>query len=87
MAHLKHKKISVFNIVIFVVLILYTLFLVALMLWGALTSMKTLNDFYLHKFGLPEQWTVSNYTEVLEKFSLKVTINGSQGLIDIWGIS
>ncbi len=85
MTDLKRKKISVFSIVIFVVLVLYTLLLVALMTWGFLTSMKELNDFYLHKFGLPEQWTFSNYTEVLAKFSLKVTINGQQGLVDIWG--
>ena len=85
MAYSKRKKISVFSIFIFVILISYTLFMLALMLWGFLTSMKGLNDFYLHKFGLPEQWTFSNYKEVLAKFSLKVTINGQQGLVNIWG--
>ena len=78
MASSTNKKWSTLNIILFIVLVLYTVLLVTLMLWGFFTSFKTRDDFYHHKMGLPQEWAWSNYTFVFENFSITVLNNLGQ---------
>ena len=86
MARLKRKKISIFSIVICTILVLYTAFLLYLMLWGFFTSLKTRDDFYRHKLGMPEVWAWENYSYVLKNFSLYIINSAGQKVrINMWG--
>lgn len=71
----KMKRLGVFNTILLVVLSFYALSLVILMLWGAMTSLKTLDDFYGNKVWLPKgpitEWAWSNYPYVLQNFYVK----------------
>ena len=71
----KLKRLGVFNAILLVVLFLYAISLVVLMLWGAMTSLKTLDDFYGNKLWLPKghitEWAWSNYPYVLQNFYVK----------------
>ena len=65
--------------ILLVVLILYTISLVILLLWGLSTSLKTYDDFYYNKVGLPSgsptTWGWNNYYVVLSKFKVSWTID------------
>ena len=71
----KRKRINVFNAVLLVVLSLYALSLIILLIWGAFTSLKTLDDFYSNKLWLPTgsltKWAWSNYPYVLQNFYVR----------------
>ena len=60
------------KVILLVVLLIYSLSLLVLMLWGLSTSLKTYEDFYYHKVGLPSgslsTWGWSNYSYVLQNF-------------------
>ena len=52
--------------------------MISLMVWGFFTSLKTRDDFYHHKIGLPQEWAWSNYGFVLENFAVTVLNNVGQ---------
>ena len=86
----KKKHFGVFNIVLLSVLCLYTAMLIILLLWGSVTSLKTLDDFYSNKLWLPSgkitTWGWDNFSYVFQNFA--VTLKDAQGRrikIDIYG--
>ena len=86
MSNSKRKRWSTLNIILLVVLVLYTLLLVSLMTWGFFTSLKTRDDFYHHKIGLPQEWAWSNYSYVFSNFAVTVLNNvGQRVRINILG--
>ena len=83
------KKISYVSIVLWAILVIYTLVFLALVLWGVLTSLKTNDDITLWEnyFGLPKHWDTrevlkpwewewKNYGAIVEYFQLPLTRNG-----------
>ena len=86
----KKARLGVFNIALMAILILYTVLLVALLIWGCMTSLKTRGDFYNNKLGLPSgsiaTWGWDNYSFVLKNFAVKkIDSLGRKISINIWG--
>lgn len=84
------KNLSFFNMGLLVILCVYSLALCILILWGANTSLKTLDDFYGNKVWLPagkiSEWGWDNYAYVLQNFAVKVKdAQGRMVLVNIWG--
>lgn len=68
---------STFTVVVFVILLIYSLLLISLFGWGFLTSLKDdLTDFRLNTYGLPKgniwEWKWSHYVDALTGLSIKV---------------
>lgn len=57
----KLKNTSVFNVVLFVLLVVFSLSLVLPFLYALLTSFKTVNDYRINAFGFPNPFTFENY--------------------------
>ena len=59
------KKRGLLNYILLVVLILYSVILITLMLWGMITSLKSRSGFYSNKLwlpkGAPTEWAWDNY--------------------------
>lgn len=73
--------------VILSLLILWSLILIFMLLWGLLSSLKTYNDFRKNLFGLPQQWMFSNYATALSKLYVVVADpNGGNTRIYIEGL-
>lgn len=75
MKNIYKRKMSVFNCILFCILILYCLLFITLALWGLTTSLKTRNDFYSNKLWLPKELAFSNYSYVWQNFAV-TTIDG-----------
>ena len=68
------RKINLFDIVILVVLSILSLFLIALLFWGIITSLKTVDDALYYPVELPrEGWQFSNYGYLLSHFNIMVS--------------
>ena len=64
----KRTKMNVFSVILFVVLILYTISLFVPFFWGLMSSFKDRFDFVLNPFGFPKKWMFSNYSNASEFF-------------------
>lgn len=74
----KHEKITPLTIVIVIFLILYCLAILALLIWGLISSFKSPNkDFRLNPVGFPKQWTLENFKNVYNLFYVDVLRNGT----------
>lgn len=69
---------DVLAIVGFVLLAIYAISLFAPMIWALLTSLKTREDFYYNKFGLPQQWMFSNYVIAFTKMNITINVPGGR---------
>lgn len=71
------KKMDVFTIVVYALIILYVLSMLYLLLFGMMNSFKHQFDFKENKFGLPSSkwggWQFSNYGELFVKFIVPIT--------------
>ena len=67
--HMKRKKISVLNLILFVVLAAYTISLLYPMFWAVITSVKEQYDFLDNVLGLPSKVMIENFGTVFEHFS------------------
>lgn len=88
----KKKKVHLgfVNISLLVILTVYSLFLGLLLLWGAVTSIKTLDEFYRNTLWIPSgnitEWGWDNYIYVFENFAVRVKdTNGRILKVDILG--
>lgn len=62
-------------IILFVLLTIYSLFIIYLLFWGIMTSLKTPNDFRDNVLGVPrEEWAFSNFLTVFQRFYVDVVI-------------
>ena len=70
----KKRKLSPFKIIGFIVLLVYTISMLSLMIWGVSTSLKTQMDFRKDKIGLPAgwpwEWEWSNIAFVFSRFKI-----------------
>lgn len=78
---MKKSKVTVFAVIIFVLLILYTLVLFVPTLWGLMTSLKTANDATLYPFSVRWPLQFRNFARVFEKLSVEVDVYNSEGLL------
>ncbi len=91
--HKQRKKgNSVLKSVLFTVLLIYTISLVILLLWGLSTSLKTSDDFYTNKVwlpsGSPTEWGWSNYPYVFQNFFVvSKDVLGRRVSTNIWGLA
>ena len=67
------KNLNPFTVVVCTILLIYTLLLIALLLWGFFTSVKdNFTDFRLNKFGFPKNFMWNHYAEAFQKIQLEV---------------
>lgn len=73
------EKRSIFLNIYFGILIVYSILMVLLLVWGIMTSIKTAEDFRLNKIGLPSgmvsEWGWNNFAIIIKNFSIDVSIN------------
>jgi len=79
------KNISILNIMLLVILLIYTLSMVMLLLWGVSTSLKSVDEFRLNVIGLPKTFEFGNFPFVLNYFY--VPILTSEGFRKYVGLS
>lgn len=85
----KKKKINITEIILLVILIVYTISIVYLVAWGLLTSFKTQDDFLIQQniFGLPERFAWENYEAVFNRLYVQVVRDGVRYKITVvWQI-
>lgn len=70
------RKTSLFFIVLFVFLIIYSLLFVGLLVWAMISSFKTPRDFQTNPVGLPEK-IVNNFAEAIKLY--KIQVGGVKG--------
>lgn len=63
---------SVFAIVVFIILILYTITLLVPFGWTLLTSLKARLEYISSPFGLPKNWLFKNYLDVFQALSIPI---------------
>lgn len=69
----KKHNISVYSVLCFTILILYSLLMVFFVLWSIITSLKTEIDFSKHPLSLPQKWMFSNYSVAFKYFKIEFT--------------
>lgn len=79
----KHKR-ELFPIIFFVILFLYTLSMIVPMVWTFITSVKDVIDFTMNKFGLPDIWMFSNYTDAFKGLYVEVSTSGGMRNVYMW---
>ena len=70
------KTTSPLYIVIFIVLLFYVAFLLYLMFWGIITSLKTVGEFNDNVMGLPNDFTFNNFITIFNNFYVRVNEKG-----------
>ena len=68
----KKGRMSPVMLVLFVVLVVYTISLITPLLWGVLTSLKGKYDFRTNVFGLPKEWLFKNYLDAFQAYSKRI---------------
>ena len=72
-----NKRMGVMNWTLFTILIIYTLSMFILFLWGISTSLKTRDEWSTDKVwfpdGWPWTWGWSNFETVISNFVLQIT--------------
>lgn len=89
--HKEKSKTSIFFVFVFIFLAVFSLFLIGMLAWGILTSLKNdLNDFKYNVLGLPnikesfnELVKLSNYTTIFKQFKFKYNVK--QSVVDFFG--
>lgn len=67
-------------IVLFILLTIYSLFIIYLLVWGIITSLKTVDDFRNNILGFPKQGLAfSNFSYVFKNFYVDIEVNGVPG--------
>ena len=67
---------QVFPMVVFILLIVYVVSFITPFVWALLTSLKTVDNFNMDKFGFPEKLVFENYPFVIDKINVRVFVEG-----------
>lgn len=62
------KNFSFFKTILFALLVIYSLSLLIPLFWGAIASLKSVDEFRLNILGFPEQVTFENFEHVINRF-------------------
>ncbi len=71
-------------IILFIVLVLYTISMLYPLLWGALTSLKSIDEFRSNKLGFPQDWAFSNFATVMQNFIVDGVRDGRTFEQNVW---
>ena len=83
------KKTNPLYVVLFAILLAYTIAMFLLIIWAVITSLKYQIDFRTNVLGLPNEkfgWAFENFSIVFSKFQSIVISNGQQKYVDCWGM-
>ena len=69
----RKQKTSVIYSVLFVVLLLYTIFMFVLLMWSFMTSFKSAQEFWKNVISFPKQFTIENYQNVMKYNFVRIT--------------
>lgn len=67
---------QVFPMVVFVLLVIYVISFLTPFIWALITSLKTVDNFNMDKFGIPDKFVFENYPYVLDKINVRVFVEG-----------
>ena len=67
----KIKNFSIFKTILLILLSIYSISLLYPLLWGALTSVKSIDEFRINMLGLPKNPTFENFGYVFQNFVVK----------------
>lgn len=73
---LRFKSTSPLYVIIFILLLIYSLFLGYLIFWGIITSLKDVGEFNDNVLGFPITITFNNFATIFKNFYVRVNING-----------
>ena len=85
----KYIKMDAFQIILYVIVSLYCLTMLAVLAFGVINSLKTVDDYeYLNPFGLPHAaeggWQFVNYVKVFSEFTVTTVGAKEVGLIKMF---
>lgn len=85
----KYIKMDAFQIILYVIVSLYCLSMLAVLAFGVINSLKTVDDYdYLNPFGLPHAaeggWQFVNYVKVFSEFTVTTVGAKEVGLIEMF---
>ena len=85
----KYIKMDAFQIILYVIVSLYCLTMLAVLAFGVINSLKTVDDYdYLNPFGLPHAaeggWQFVNYIKVFSEFTVTTVGAKEVGLIKMF---
>lgn len=69
----KNKKLSVFDCVLFVILLAYSISFLLPIIWGLISSFKDRGDFFINIIGFPKEFVFTNYTKAFTSFVVRVS--------------
>ena len=74
----KHRRapVSAFGFVVGFLLVIYSLGLIALLLWAVNTSLKTDDNYFLDQLGLTKTWSFPNYVNSFKAMRVQVNARG-----------
>lgn len=72
----KSIKINILPIVLFIILIVYSISLFLPIIWTLLNSLKGRIEFIRDPFALPEKWLFSNYEQAFKNIKISVQVQG-----------
>lgn len=82
--NVKKKKISVLNIILFVLLAVYSISLLYPMFWAVITSVKEQYDFLDNVLGMPAKVMLQNFATVFEYFEAPAKHGDVQEMHGFW---
>ena len=72
------RKIDVFSIALLTFLLVYSVSLLFMIAWGAMTSFKSVNNYDIDSVGIPTEFTFDNYSNVIANLPYKIVMYGKQ---------
>ena len=79
------RKMDAFSVALVIILIAYSASLLFVILWGAMTSLKSMNNFDIDSVGIPTEWTFQNYADVITNLPYKIIKYGREINVDFGG--
>ena len=73
---MKQHKISLLNIIISAILLVYSISVLLPLLWGLLASIKSVDEFRLNILGIPQDWAFGNFPFVIKYFAVPANVRG-----------
>ena len=70
------RKIDVFSSALMIILIVYSLSMILMIAWGAMTSLKSISNYDLDSVGIPTDWTLNNYANIITHLPYKILMYG-----------
>lgn len=81
---MKKRKISLFNIILFLLLTVYSVCLIYPILWGVISSVKEQYDFLDNVLGLPKDIVWQNFLTVFQYFEAPAKNGDVQEMHNFW---